>query len=108
MKKKSPSASETSSGSEDKSLIHRAEALLGSIGEHIVEAKDSIVGFVSDEVTVVKKAVKKAAKKIARKAPVKKASPKKSAKKASPKKTVRKVVKKAAKKIVKKSSRKRK
>ena len=116
MKKKPTPATLPPSGSEDKSFIQQAGELLGSIREHVVEAGDSVAGFVSDEVKVVKKAVKKVSKKIARKAPAKKAAPKKSVrkavkkpvKKASPKKTVKKPAKKAAKKTSKKSSTKRK
>ena len=108
MKKKSKSTDLTPSGSEDKSLIHQAGELFGSIGEHITEAKDSVAGFVSDEVKVVKKAIKKVAKKIARKASAKKATPKKAARKVSSKSVVKKPVKKAAKKTAKKSSPKRK
>ena len=108
MNKKSTKPTLKDSESEDKSVFRQAGDLIGNIGAHIVEAKDSVLGFVSDEVKVVKKAVKKVAKKITKKSPAKKTTPKKTIKK-TVKKTVKKISpKKAVKRVTKKVAKKRK
>ena len=89
---------------ENKSMFRQAGEMIGTLGAQIIQAKDSLVDFVSDEVVVAKKATDKMAnkvKKVFKKKPLKKAV-KKVVKKA--KKTVKKVpLKKPAKKIAKKS-----
>ena len=65
---------------EEKSILQQAAELMGSIGDKIVDAKDTVVDFVSDEAIVVKKAAKKLAKKVkkaVKKAPAKKTAAKK-------------------------------
>src|ERR1700738_1274355 len=87
---------------EQHSLFDQAGEILSGIGHKISDAKDNVVGFVTDEIVVVKKEAKKIAKKIkkaVKKSPAKKVA-KKVAKKAAPKK---KAVKKAVKKIVRKA-----
>jgi hypothetical protein len=96
MKKKSTSEDVNQSESEDKSVFRQAGELIGSIGAHIVQGKDKVMDFMSDEVTIVKKAIKK---KLA-----KKSLPKKKAKT----KVTKKIVKKTARKLApKKTAKKR-
>ena len=89
---------------ENKSMFRQAGEMIGTIGAHIMLAKDSIIDFVSDEAVVAKKATDKMAKKVKKafkKTPIKKAG-KQVVKKA--KKTVKKVpLKKPVKKIAKKT-----
>lgn len=90
------------------SLFDQAGDMLAHLGDRIADAKDTVVGIVTEEVVVVKKAarkvakkVKKAVRKVAKKAPAKKAAKKKAAKKAiQGKKPVKKAVRKIAKKVV--------
>jgi len=91
MKKKNPSKKVRRSASEEKTVYRQAGELIGSIGAHIAMGTTRVVDFVSDEATVVKKAIKK---KLAKKAPQKK-------------KAIKKVLSKAANKPVKKTARKK-
>ena len=84
----------------EKGIFRQAGEIIGSIGFHIVNGKDKVVGAVSDEFNIVKKAIKK---KLAKKKTTSGSKTKKISKKASPKKTAKKVVnrvKKSAKKKV--------
>jgi hypothetical protein len=62
MKKKAPA--QKTQNAEDKSLLKQAGEVIGSVGDHIVQAKDSVVDFVADEVVVVKKTARKIARKV--------------------------------------------
>lgn len=94
------------SETETKTVLQQAGDIMSSIGDHILQAKDTVADFVSNEAVVVKKAAKKIIRKVkkaAKKAPVKKAA-KKTAKKINTiKKKVNKTVKKKAKKIARKT-----
>ena len=110
MKKKSISENENHAES-DKSVFRQAGELIGTIGAQIANGTGKVVDFVSDEATIVKKAIKKklAKKTIPKKKQTKKASSvpakksvkkkatKKSVKKNAPKKTSKKPVRKARK-----------
>jgi hypothetical protein len=81
---------------EEKSIFRQAGEVIGGIGAHIVNAKDSVMDFVSHEFDNTKKRAKKMGKKVkkaAKKVPVRKL-----AKKTAKKKTVKKVTKKTSKK----------
>lgn len=97
MKKKSKQVKTKKSS--EKSIFRQVGEVVGSIGAHIVQAKENVAGFVSDEATMVKKTAKKIAKSI------KKAPPKKRQKKQLKKglkameRPVKKVISKTAKKI---------
>jgi hypothetical protein len=97
--------------SEDKSIYRQAGEAIGSLGAHIVHAKDNVVNLVSEEVVAVQEVAKKISrkvKKVTSRAPVKKAvkkvarKVKKAAKKAAAKKSVKKIAK-SAKKTIKKA-----
>ena len=99
MKKEIHSENSSSSG---KSVFHQAGELIGTIGAQIANGTGKVVDFVSDEATIVKKAIKKKlAKKInQKKKPGKKVSAvtaKKSAKKKATKKASKKPARKARK-----------
>jgi len=84
----------------EKGIFRQAGEIIGSIGFHIVNGKDKVVGAVSDEYNIVKRAIKK---KLAKKKTTSGSKTKKVSKKASPKKTAKKSVHKV-KKITKKVS----
>jgi hypothetical protein len=44
---------------EEKGVFYRAGEVIGSIGFHIVDSKDKLLGAVSEEFVTVKKAIKK-------------------------------------------------
>jgi hypothetical protein len=105
---------------EGKGVFYQAGEIIGSIGFHIVNGKDKLVGAVTEDFSVVKKAIKKLAtrqtaepktKKISKKGSPRKVSRKMTGdakpliKKANPAKTVKKKVvkvKKQAKSTLKK------
>jgi excinuclease UvrABC helicase subunit UvrB len=91
MKKKNPSKEEHSTASDEKTVFRQTGELIGTIGAHIALGTAKVIDFVSDEATVVKKAIKK---KLAKKAVQKK-------------KAVKKVLPIAANKPVKKIARKK-
>jgi hypothetical protein len=93
MKKKSISENENSAES-DKSVFRQAGELIGTIGAQIANGTGKVVDFVSDEATIVKKAIKKklAKKNTPKKKPVKK-TPSTKTKKSSKKKSVKRATK---------------
>jgi hypothetical protein len=106
MKKKNSSKKVRRSASEEKTVYRQAGELIGTIGAHIAMGTTRVIDFVSDEATVVKKAIKK---KLAKKAPQKKKAIKKKLAKKAPqkKKAIKKVLSKAANKPVKKTARRK-
>jgi hypothetical protein len=96
---------------ENKSIFRQAGEMIGSIGAHIVQAKDNVVEYVSDEVGIAKKTtgiISKKIKKAFKKNPLVKAEEKvaKKVKKAVKKSPLKKQMKKTIKKAVKTSGRK--
>ena len=103
-------ASQKPDQSTEKSIYHKGGEWIGGIGATIVEAKDTVVDFVSEESTVIKKAAKKVAKrfkKTAKKAPIRKAAVKKNASRSAKKSAAKKTTKKSVKKTVKRPSSKK-
>ena len=91
MKKEIHSENSSSSG---KSVFHQAGELIGTIGAQIANGTGKVVDFVSDEATIVKKAIKKklAKKNTPKKKPVKK-TPSTKTKESSKKKSVKRATK---------------
>lgn len=91
--------SENENSSSDKSVFRQAGELIGTIGAQIANSTGKVVDFVSDEATIVKKAIKK---KLAKKANQKKKPGKKvpaiTAKKSAKKKATKKGLKKPVRK----------
>ena len=67
MKKKSAAKKQQIAGINEKTVYRQAGELIGTIGAHIALGTGRVVNFVSDEVTIVKKAIKK---KLAKKSPL--------------------------------------
>jgi len=88
----------------DKSIFRQAGEMIGSIGAHIVNAKDIVVDFVSDEAVLAKNGAKKMVKQVkkaTKRTPAKKTTRKPARKtKSGAKKTP---LKKSAKKVMKKT-----
>jgi len=100
MYKKTPKPSETET---EKTVFRKTGELIGTIGFHLAETGDKIMSSVSNEFSIVKKAIKK---KLTKKkaAPVKKA--KNAIVKTIRKKKVSKKIDKAAPQIVKRTAKK--
>src|SRR4030095_12169092 len=96
MLKKSPGASRRKA--KEKGIFRKAGEMIGSIGFHLMDGKDKVVGAVSDEFDIVKKTIKK---KLAKKKIPLSSRSKKPSKKAAPKKRIKKTARKV-KKVAKK------